>query len=108
MKYYHVTLLSNIKSIFKDGLLPKIGERSREIGEREEAVYLFPTIEDMEEALMNWLGDWYTDSYGENIPLGILEINLPKDFEILDSIVEYEKISKKTIPPQYISLLREE
>ena len=51
----------------KVGLEPRIGERSKEIGETEKAVYLFPTIDDMNCALGQWLGDWYNDEYGENV-----------------------------------------
>ena len=67
MKLYHVSLLRNLKSIMKVGLEPRIGERSKEIGETEKAVYLFPTIDDMNCALGQWLGDWYNDEYGENV-----------------------------------------
>lgn len=108
MKLYHVSLLRNLKSIMKVGLEPKIGERSKEIGETEKAVYLFPTIDDMNCALGQWLGDWYNDEYGEDVPLMSLEIDLPDDFPIQDGEVEYEKISKVVIPPQYIRFLKEE
>ena len=108
MKYYHITLMSNLDSVLKDGLIPQIGERSLAIGENEKAVYLFPSIYDAEEALLNWLGDWYTDNYGIDVPLALLEINLPTDFLIEDSIADYEKISRKAIPPKYISFLRKE
>ena len=37
-----------------------------------------------------------------------LEIDLPDDFPIQDGEVEYEKISKVVIPPQYIRFLKEE
>lgn len=108
MKYYHVTLLSNLESILKDGLLPKVGERSMQARESKPAVYLFPSIEDMEDALMNWLGDLFIDFYGENTPLAVLEVNLPLGFPIKKGEVEYESISEVTIPPIYISFIREE
>lgn len=108
MKYYHVTLVSNLESILKDGLLPMIGERSIEAKESEPAVYLFPTIVDMEDALMNWLGDWYTDTYGANVPLAVLEVDVPIDFPIKKGEVEYESVSDITIPSRYISFIREE
>lgn len=37
---YHVTTEENAKSILKNGLIPKIGERSQLIGETEKYVYL--------------------------------------------------------------------
>lgn len=37
---YHVTTEENAKSILKNGLIPKIGERSQLVGETEKYVYL--------------------------------------------------------------------
>lgn len=37
---YHVTTEENVKSILKNGLIPKIGERSQLVGETEKYVYL--------------------------------------------------------------------
>lgn len=107
-KLYHVTLMSNLEPILKEGLIPKIGERSIEVGEEEKAVYLFPTIEDMECALGQWLGDWYNDEYGEEIPLASLEISVPDCFPIEEGEVEYENICREVIPPEYIRFLKEE
>lgn len=108
MKYYHVTLLSNLKSILKNGLVPQIGERSLEAKENKKAVYLFSSLVDAENALMNWLGDWYTDTYGEDIPLALLEIDLDLTFPLKNGDVEYEVISEITIPSKHISFMREE
>lgn len=105
---YHVSLKSNLESIMRHGLTPRIGERSVEIGEKEPAVYLFPNIEDMEFALGQWLGDWYNDEYGEDIPLMSLEITVPYDFPIENGEVEYEKICKHIIQPKYIKFLKDE
>ena len=40
MTYYHVTKEEKLKSIFETGLVPQIGENSKDIGETEEAIYL--------------------------------------------------------------------
>ena len=53
---YHVTPARNLPSIQEKGLLPTIGERSLALGEGQEAVYLFPSREDVDNALSNWLG----------------------------------------------------
>ena len=37
---YHITTKENAKSILKNGLIPKIGERSQLVGETEKYVYL--------------------------------------------------------------------
>lgn len=107
--YYHVSLKENLESIMNKGLIPQIGERSMELGE-DEAVFLFPTKEDMDTALGQWLGDWFEAEVDESeeVVLMSLEITLPDDFLILDSSVDYEKISKDTIPPQYIKYLKDE
>lgn len=101
--FYHVSLKKNLSSIMQHGLIPQIGERSKEMNE-EEGVFLFPTIEDMNTALGQWLGDCFE----EEEVLMSLEIKLPDDFPIQDSTVEYEKISKVVIPPQYIRYLQDE
>lgn len=108
-KYYHVSLKENLKSIMDKGLIPQIGDRSREANE-EQAVFLFPTKEDMEFALGQWLGDWFEpeDDEDDEVVLMSLEITLPDDFPIFDSTVEYEKFSKITIPPKYIKYLQDE
>lgn len=106
MTYYHVTLLSNLGSIFAGGLLPRVGERSEELNETE-SIFLFLDKESMETALYNWLGKWYYDNYGENINLLLLKIDVPENFPIKDSEVEYEKISKIPISPKYITEVKE-
>ena len=36
---YHVTTEENVKSILKNGLIPKIGERSQLVGETEKYLH---------------------------------------------------------------------
>jgi len=107
--YYHVSPKENLDSILKNGLVPQVGERSEELHE-EEGVFLFPSKEDMESALGQWLGDWFGDDEDEDdyVRLMSLEITVPNDFPILDSNVEYEKISKICIPPEFIKYLQDE
>ena len=100
--YYHVTLMENVPSIRKNGLLPQIGERSEELGETEKAIYLFPSKEDMDNALMNWLGEWYNEEYGEDCDLAILEVRLPEEISVMDEGVGYEVVCKEKIPAECI------
>ena len=100
---YHVSLKRNLKSIMKYGLIPKIGTRSKELKE-EKAVFLFTTREDMETALGQWLGNWFS----EKTVLMSLEITLPDEFPIIDSTVDYEKVSKIRIPPVCIRFIQDE
>lgn len=72
MKAYHVTPKSNLPSILKNGLIPTIGERSKLL-ETIPKVYLFPSKENLETALLNWLGEEFEDLQEDLI---ILEIDL--------------------------------
>lgn len=105
-EFYHVTLAKNLDSILTNGLIPRIGERSLEVGEKEASVYIFPSEADMECAVMQWLGDWYEDEYGEDVELVCLEINVPYNFPIENGEVEYEYVSKDIIPNKYIKFFK--
>lgn len=102
-KFYHVSLKENLPSIMKHGLIPQVGDRSKEMNE-EKGVFLFPSRDDMNCALEQWLGDWFEDDE----VLMSLEITLPDDFPIEDSTVDWEKISRFVIPPKYIQYLQDE
>lgn len=100
MKLYHVTLRSNLESILSNGLIPDIGERSYDAGETQKFVFLFPTKNDVENAMLTWLGEYY---YDEDVVY--LEVNLPDNFPIEQGEVEYEMISRQIIPKEYISII---
>lgn len=106
-KFYHVTLMKNIPSIIENGLVPQIGERSAEFGEIEPSIYLFSSQEDVDNALSNWLGDWYNDNYGEECSLAIVHISLPTDILAYQSEAEFEWFCKTIIPPEYLSFYDE-
>lgn len=74
MTAYHVTEKKNLKSILANGLKPSIGPRSKDLGEAKEAVYFFTSLDDVANALMNWLGEWYEDQ--DDVELVILEVDL--------------------------------
>ena len=99
MTRYHVTPSSNVDSIRKNGLQPRIGERSLSAGEKTPAVFLFANQDDLEQALLNWLGEIFEDEY-----LVILEIQLPLEYKQFLAQSEYEITCSVAIPPQYIRL----
>lgn len=78
MKAFHVTPRANLPSIFTHGLQPQIGERSAQRTctntpvEQRPRVYFFPTKNDLETALANWLGDAFDDEEA----LCVLVVNL--------------------------------
>ena len=91
--------------IKQKGLVPQVGSLSKTLGETKKGVYLFGSKLDLENALLNWLGEEL-----EEIPegeLAILEINLPNNFKLdHDESIGFEYISKETIPWKYIKVLR--
>lgn len=70
------------------------------LGESENAIYLFPSIEDMENALSNWLGELFED---EDV-LVALEIDTT-ELNIIQSEAEYEILCFETIVPSRIKTL---
>ncbi len=102
---YHITLSENIPSIRARGLIPKIGERSKEFGESDPGVFLFTSKEGAYNALSNWLGEWYDMHLGEECQLDVLSVRLPSDIVLCESAAAYEKICKHIIPPDCISIV---
>jgi len=94
---YHVTPVENWPAIESSGLIAQIGPRSRLL-EARPAVFLFPTIEDCDTALGQWLGDEFEDVPEDG--LIILEVNvagLP-----YQQSVEFEKEVLLDIPADRI------
>ena len=70
------------------------------IGENDEAIYLFSTLEDAGNALSQWLGEMYDD----NEELALLKIDTTH-MHLVPSIADYELMCLEPIPPQYITYL---
>lgn len=86
----------------KHGLVPKIGERSAELGEMKQAVYLFPDEISMTDALGNWLGECFEDF--DN--LAVLQVDLTG--AELHSEVEWEIQCMSKIGAEKIRFVRYE
>lgn len=69
--FFHVTPTSNLDSIMKQGLIPRVGERSAKVGEKP-AIHLFHNWDEVEDAMMNWMGDEFEDE-----PLSLLKVTVP-------------------------------
>lgn len=89
---FHVTSASALASIEAQGLIPQIGPRSRLMDEAQPATYFFASKEDVENALMNWLGEEFDDD--ETIL--VLEVNL-RGIEIKREIGQFEFTTHQTI-----------
>lgn len=100
---YHVTPPANIPGILRDGLLPQIGERSAIAGEAVPAIFCFAGLDETENALMNWLGDYFD----EEEPLSLLRIDLPPD-AVFGKGAEYEVLVLSRIPAAAVEVFLED
>jgi len=98
--YFHVTPATNLNSILEDGLRPRIGARSAELGETTEAVYLFKSLDDVEDALTNWLGD----CFDEDEVLALLSVQ-GTGLQFLESSAAYECVVPHPIIPSALHIL---
>jgi len=96
---YHVTTYKKSIRILNYGLVPRIGKRSLKL-ERYKAIYLFKTYADVENALMNWLGD----EFKENERLSLLKVKIPNNAVIKEG-VGYELVVLSKIPAKNITLV---
>lgn len=69
--FYHVTTKANLNSIQKTGLTPAIGDRSADLGEDTNRIYLFDSKESVNDALGNWLGE----EFDEDEELILISVN---------------------------------
>jgi hypothetical protein len=98
--HYHITPTRNVKGIMERGLEPKIGPRSKRLGEKSHGVYLFKSLGHAGDALTNWLGDEYPESH----KLALLKVHLPKDHPTTEG-AGYETVATETIHPRHIRVL---
>ncbi|WP_137887639.1 hypothetical protein [Pseudomonas sp. 2FE] len=68
---FHVTPERNLASILSDGLAPQIGPRSGDLGEPAPRIFFFTTLEAVETALTNWLGEAFEDEPGALVVLSV-------------------------------------
>lgn len=98
-EFWHVTQFESVPDILRDGLLPRLGPRSQDAGETKPGIYLFPSYEAAEDALLNWLGE----QFPEDTRLALIKVRLPHDMVgQLESDVDYELVSRQAIPAAYI------
>lgn len=103
MTLYHVTPIVNLESILTNGLVPTIGERSSLLNE-EKCIFLFKTIEALDDALMNWLGEAFDD----DADLVTLKISLDETKLSSRNCADYEVKCLSKIEPNFIEFFRNE
>ena len=96
---YHVTPTRNLESIFRDGLRPQIGPRSALLGEDKEMIYFFGSMQAVEDALSNWLGEALDDEPGA---ISVLAVDRSGLHLVSDG--GYELTCPHLIRPENISL----
>lgn len=102
---YHITFKHLLSDIKRDGLKPQVPS---DMEEDYKAVYLFKSIDDAKNALLNWLGERIEEMEEEqDIPFEemCLEVDLT-GLEIIDS-VEYEWACLDLITPDRILSITE-
>lgn len=100
---YHLTPLTNIAEILRDGLVPRIGERSRLAGEKHPAIFCFADLTLVDDALMNWLGDYFD----EDEPLALLRLAAPENL-VMGKGAGYEVVVLSPLPAASIEVLYED
>jgi hypothetical protein len=75
---YHITLARNVSRVMQEGLVPRVGPRSRKLKEPRAAIYLFPTLEDAATAYDHWL----SEEFSENTRLALLKVSVPHTIEV--------------------------
>lgn len=74
---YHVTLGKSVPNILARGLQPRIGPRSKELGEVERAVFMYKSRRDCKEGLAGWFGGvFFNDEISDMV---VLELDIGKD-----------------------------
>jgi len=88
---YHVTTAEALPSILAEGILPQVGPRSSELGETLPAIYCFPSLEAVEDALCGWLGD----ALPEGSEAAVIEI----DMVARPEAGTFEVVLHEAVPP---------
>lgn len=97
---FHVTPARNVARIMREGLLPRIGPRSRRLGEALPAIYLFADAESLESALDNWLGD----EFDEEARLALIRVEAPEGTRTGEG-AGFETVLLDPVPPACLEVL---
>lgn len=91
--------MSNVASILSNGLQPQIGPRSAARGVTVPGVFFYTSLESVESALTNWLGEEFQSNPGPIAVLAIDALGLA-----LESVSSFELASRHPISANKISL----
>ena len=97
---FHLTPSRQVPKILKDGLLPKLGPRSRKAGEPYPAIFFFPTKDD----LIGGYCSWFESCFSEDARIALLAVNIA-DGIASRSDVAYEFCIREAIATDNIEVL---
>jgi hypothetical protein len=97
---YHVTPTSNVRSIKKRGLVPRLVKRGVYAdGSFSKRVYFFVDRDTAEDALMNWI----VDVFPRTRYFAVLGIALPSHYEVYeDPEISGALYGSRQVPPLFI------
>lgn len=103
-KYYHLTDETNLVSIMREGLKPQLGPRSKLFGETTEAIYMFPSLDDVDDALGC---PWAEEAWDDDVSLAVIEVSVPEGSRLgLENDADFEVTCLDHIPADCIKLVR--
>ena len=102
MRCFYTTAVENLPEIEQEGLIPAIGTRE---GEDFPAVWVFPSPEQLNDALWNWLGEELFEE-DEEAAVALIAVELPPELECLgEPDTHFMLAVTETIPPACLTVL---
>lgn len=98
VEIYHITKTNNMPNIYQNGLLPKIGKNSKNLGETKPRIYFFSTPVYAIDALLNWFGDLYD----LDTPLTEITVQVPIKLLNKQEDLDWEVTTNQPISSKYI------
>lgn len=98
-KLYRVTEKRNLPGILSQGLVPKIGPRSRAAGEPVPAIYPFPSLADLSDGFLNWMERAFDEA---DDPI-LLEASVPEGIRLIPD--GWEISCREPIPPECVRIM---
>lgn len=104
--FYHITPVTNVHFIKQYGILSYLEPRASVAGEPPRDIWLISDLTALKNSLLNWARDHFP---APNLVFAVVRAELPEDFPLDDQPeVPWVKVSRQTIPAEYLSFYTEE
>lgn len=100
---YHVTTKKSLDTVLSEGLKHFIGPRSERFGEEGAKVFLFGSLEALEDGLGNWLGEEFDDD--EEVAVVAVKVSDSKLFSPSFEGESWEWFSSSPISPSDLEVV---